>query len=1380
MIKRLLSLVLLVSFTFAVFAQPVGYYDNAAGKTGAELKTTLYNIIKGHTDLGYDGLYSAYTTSDNLPSGKVWDMYSIKADGTASYWFAHASADRCGSYSGEGDCYNREHTFCDSWLGKASLQRSDAHHILPTDGYVNNRRSSFPHGKVGSTSWTSSNGSKLGSSDASTGYSGTVFEPIDEFKGDFARMYFYVATRYEDKIAGWASNGSAGEILAGNSYPAYKTWFKDLMLQWSQQDPVSQKEIDRNNAIYNLQHNRNPFIDHPEYAEAVWSNGPVVLNFTSSPITTITINQLYTYSVSVTGPVGSTFTITPTTKPAWLTLTSGSNGHATLSGTPTSVGSFDVTLSVTDGTSTKTQTFAIQVAALEGLKFTSTSTLSATAGSLYNYNVTTSDNANPSATITITTTAKPDWLTISSVSNGTATLSGTPLPADVGANSVTLSATDGSTTVTQTFIVTVGVAGVGKTETFENMPTASPSSYSNRSWVGDNSINWTATLARTDQTINTKAICFKADATADLLSGTISGGCSQISFKHQQMFTGSGGSITLFINDQQIGSPVSVATTIQTAVINNFNVTGNFTIKLVSNGVSRIAIDDLSWVGASAVSNISPIVTNITNIPIYPTTTDDVVISANITDSDGTIKEAILKWGLSESNLNSTLPMALDGDVYKATIPKQSAGTIYLSVNAKDNLDSITTVLYNYEVIQNETPAISNITNNPLTPVTGQTIKIAATITDSDGSIEDAWLKWGTSSSNLSNQVTLALVGGSYEAIIPARSQIETIYLSINARDDLGSVSTSLYNFSIAQANLFPQITNIVKTPQNPLTGQSIKVAATITDSDGSIQEAYIKWGTSSSNLTNQIAMSLVSGDYETTIPAQTQAGIVYFSVNAKDNLDSITTVSTNLTVAANQAPVITNLSNSPQIPLTGQPVEVSATITDTDGSIQESFIKWGITALNLENILPMTFTGAVYKATIPSQSQAGTIYISVNAKDNLDAVSTFLYNYSVAQNQSPIISNILNSPQSPLTGESVGVSATISDSDGTIKEAWLKWGTSELSLENTLSMTLEGGVYKATIPALASAGAIYISVNAKDNLDSITTVSTSFTVAANQTPVIMNISNSPQSPLTGQPVEISATITDSDGSIQESFIKWGITALNLENILPMTFDGSVYKATIPSLSQAGTIYISVNAKDNLDAVSTILYNYSVAQNQSPVITNISNSPLNPTTDQIVTISATISDSDGTIQEVWFDWGNISNNLSNRVNMTSSNGNYVGTIPAQSQAGAIFLSISAKDNLVATTSTLSSFVVSPSTNVNNEDDNSRVKVYPNPAKNLIYVEVNITSASITISNIIGETILKMPYNGGKQPIDISRLKAGIYFIILTGDGIKTTTRIMIY
>ena len=273
MIKKTLFFQLFLLLVLSITAQiPSGYYSAAEGKVDAALKSQLSSIISAnYKDNGYDGAYNIYKESDNLPNGKVWDMYSIKADGTANYYFTHGS-DKCGSYKKEADCYNREHTFCDSWLGAATPQRSDVHHLIPTDGYVNNQRSSFPHGKVKTASWTSTNGSKKGSSDPATGYSGTVFEPIDEFKGDFARMYFYMATRYESKIASWANNGSAGEILAGNTYPAYKTWFYTLLLQWNSADPVSTKEINRNNVIYTFQKNRNPFIDYPNLAEFIWGN----------------------------------------------------------------------------------------------------------------------------------------------------------------------------------------------------------------------------------------------------------------------------------------------------------------------------------------------------------------------------------------------------------------------------------------------------------------------------------------------------------------------------------------------------------------------------------------------------------------------------------------------------------------------------------------------------------------------------------------------------------------------------------------------------------------------------------------------------------------------------------------------------------------------------------------------------------------------------------------------------------------------------------------------------------------------------------------------------------------------------------------------------
>ncbi len=264
---------LIVGFLFSVaniFAQiPTGYYDGTAGLSGAALKTKLSQIItSGHQTKSYDNLYNGYpsTDSDNYyeKDGSVLDIYSENPSGTDPYVYQHGSK-QCGSYKVEGDCYNREHIFPQGYFNSASPMVSDIHHIVPTDGKVNGYRSNFPFGKVGSANFVSENGSKRGTS-ASPNYSGTVFEPIDEFKGDVARMILYFATRYESKLSSFDDN----DILTNSAFPGVEDWELAVFKEWHTNDPVSQREIDRNNAAYTYQGNRNPFIDHPEYVALIW------------------------------------------------------------------------------------------------------------------------------------------------------------------------------------------------------------------------------------------------------------------------------------------------------------------------------------------------------------------------------------------------------------------------------------------------------------------------------------------------------------------------------------------------------------------------------------------------------------------------------------------------------------------------------------------------------------------------------------------------------------------------------------------------------------------------------------------------------------------------------------------------------------------------------------------------------------------------------------------------------------------------------------------------------------------------------------------------------------------------------------------------------
>ena len=254
---------------------PRDYYPNSLeGKNGAELKTELHNLLKNHTRLPYGSrdynqiacTWTVFKKSDVRPNGKVWDMYSNN-----SYNFSNGAGATKGM--------NIEHSVPKSWWGDAAnydgtnaLTRFkydgsyDLHHLTPSDADANMAKSNYPLGVVDSPSFD--NGvTKVGTGQAN-GRATNLFEPADEYKGDFARMYLYFVTCYQDYS--WKS--SALSMFAQNSYPTLNAYGQSLLLKWHRQDPVSQKEIDRNNAVYSFQGNRNPFIDYPNMVEYIWGD----------------------------------------------------------------------------------------------------------------------------------------------------------------------------------------------------------------------------------------------------------------------------------------------------------------------------------------------------------------------------------------------------------------------------------------------------------------------------------------------------------------------------------------------------------------------------------------------------------------------------------------------------------------------------------------------------------------------------------------------------------------------------------------------------------------------------------------------------------------------------------------------------------------------------------------------------------------------------------------------------------------------------------------------------------------------------------------------------------------------------------------------------
>ena len=254
----------LTAFLFCIntFAEiPAGYYDAADGKSEAELKTIVYQIVRNFINLDFDNFSATYwgdvyfKKSDWNPAGYYWDMYS---DIQRAEYNSSQMA--------------REHCMPRSWWGTSSdygRANGDLNNLFPSDFTANGRKSNLPLGQISNPAWTN-NISKTGPNAYSSDYTGNAFEPTDEYKGDFARTYLYMATCYQDYETRWKDDGLS--MLNNETYPVFKDWAISLLLDWHRQDPVSEKETNRNNSVFGLQQNRNPFIDIPDLAEYIWGN----------------------------------------------------------------------------------------------------------------------------------------------------------------------------------------------------------------------------------------------------------------------------------------------------------------------------------------------------------------------------------------------------------------------------------------------------------------------------------------------------------------------------------------------------------------------------------------------------------------------------------------------------------------------------------------------------------------------------------------------------------------------------------------------------------------------------------------------------------------------------------------------------------------------------------------------------------------------------------------------------------------------------------------------------------------------------------------------------------------------------------------------------
>lgn len=240
---------------------PAGYYYLAQGKMKDNLKTALFELAQPRRVLKYGSgagaTWEGFFHTDQRANGSVYDMYS-----NIERFFNGFN-----SVSG----MHIEHSFPKSWWGGANnTAYRDLFHLFPSDGLTNSTKNNFPLGIVGASPRLDNGVSKVGNNVFGGVYTGLSFEPANEYKGDFARAYLYISTVYQNLAPLWSS-----PMLQRNTYPVWVPWARNLLLQWHRNDPVSQKERLRQEAVFQIQHNRNPFIDYPQLVEHIW--GPDTL-----------------------------------------------------------------------------------------------------------------------------------------------------------------------------------------------------------------------------------------------------------------------------------------------------------------------------------------------------------------------------------------------------------------------------------------------------------------------------------------------------------------------------------------------------------------------------------------------------------------------------------------------------------------------------------------------------------------------------------------------------------------------------------------------------------------------------------------------------------------------------------------------------------------------------------------------------------------------------------------------------------------------------------------------------------------------------------------------------------------------------------------------
>jgi len=825
----------MICFFLASADIPTGYYNNAEGLSEDALRTALHNIIDDHTIKTYGDARYILDDSDKDPanSGNIILVYT----GTSV----------SGSWD-TGETWNREHIWSKShgFPDETDVAYSDLHNLKPSNPAVNSDRLDKDFDEGGSQH------------SIATGcyYTSTTWEPRDEVKGDIARIMFYMVVRYE----GDASDESDLELVNElTTYPNPEFGIFSTLLKWHYDDPVDDFERNRNDIIYSHQQNRNPFIDHPEYVSLIWGGGytnpvPTISEITHTPEIPADTEQVHVSATItddsqvvsaevrwglISGALLDTITMTNTSGNLFTTdsaipnQTDGTVVYYEVAATDDSIGT---------GVSSE---YSYRIDNNPPAIILDEDFSSCPVADWTNYSVSGSEDWECSsygyleANAYDGTGASDDWfisppinmdlyedeyLTFKSWTKYTDTYyppvelkystdysgSGDPTLATWSDLSPTWSAEDSEVWTSSGEIDLSAITGTNAFIAFRYTSSGNASETS-AIWEIDDIFmsEKTNQLPEINQLAHSPLNPTESDDITVEASITDSDG--SISSANIQWGTTSG-SYPNTVAMSNSGSDYSGIIPAQTG--------GTFIYYVVeatdNDSETRQSVEKV--VSVNTTGNSIPTISDIKLSPEMPGSSDDVIISAAITDSDGSVLMAQINWGTATGKYHYTMDMNINGDQFSGFIPSRDEDThIYFVIEAYDNDGGFTQSSEN-DYIVNNPPEISNVAVSPEYPTDNDDVTVSASITDANGTVGTAMLQWKTIEADAYTDISMSLSGDVYVATLPQQEPGDSIIFNIIATDNYGKESSYSSGFGVDNANAIPELSkNSIRIYPNPV-----------------------------------------------------------------------------------------------------------------------------------------------------------------------------------------------------------------------------------------------------------------------------------------------------------------------------------------------------------------------------------------------------------------------------------------------------------------------------------------------------------------------------------------------------------------------------------